>query len=79
MAPVIASLYDDATLLGEYPYLSTLKDSIGTAVPRPVTPFYPAVTQAVQQNIFAALQGDKSVDQALSDLQDALTTATKGN
>ena len=79
LAPSLASLYDDATLQGQFGYLSTLKTAIENAVPRPVTPFYPAVTQAIQQNVYAALQGDKSVDQALSDLQSALQTATSGN
>lgn len=79
LAPSLASLYDDATLTSQFKYLPTLKTAIENAVPRPVTPFYPAVTQAIQQNVFAALQGDKSVDQALTDLQAALTTATSGN
>jgi multiple sugar transport system substrate-binding protein len=79
LAPVRESLYDDASLQSKFGYLPTLKTAIENAVPRPVTPFYPAVTQAIQQNIFAALQGDKSVDQALSDLQAALETATSGN
>ena len=79
LAPVIASLYDDPTLQKEFGYLSTLKTAIENAVPRPVTPFYPAVTQAIEQNIYSALKGDKSTDQALSDLQAALQTATKGS
>ena len=52
---------------------------MGIRVPRPVTPYYPAVTQAIEQNIYSALKGDKSTDQALSDLQAALQSATKGN
>lgn len=78
LAPVVSSLYDDASLQSQFKYLSTLKTAIENAVPRPVTPFYPAVTQAVEQNIYAALKGDKTTDQALSDLQAALQTATKG-
>ena len=40
-----------------YPYLPTLQTSIQNAVPRPVTPFYPAVTKAIQDNSYAAHQG----------------------
>ena len=79
LAPVLASLYDDADLNKQLPYLTTLKTSIENAVPRPVTPFYPAVTKAIEDNAYAALKGDKSVDQALSDMGAAIQTATSGN
>ena len=42
------------------PYLPVLKTSIENAVPRPVTPFYPAVTKAIQDNAYAAIKGEKS-------------------
>ncbi|WP_038469876.1 ABC transporter substrate-binding protein [Arthrobacter sp. PAMC 25486] len=74
LAPVLESLYDDADLISKLPYLPVLKTSILNAVPRPVTPFYPAVTQAIQQNSFAALQGTKTVDQALNDMEAAINT-----
>ena len=78
LAPVLASLYDDASLNSQLPYLSTLKTSIENAVPRPVSPFYPAITKAVQDNAYAALKGDKTVDQALKDMSSAIQTATAG-
>jgi multiple sugar transport system substrate-binding protein len=78
LAPVIGSLYSDSTLTQKLPYLPTLLQSIQSAEPRPVTPFYPAVTKAVQDNAYAALQGSKSVDQALKDMQAAIKSATGG-
>jgi multiple sugar transport system substrate-binding protein len=78
-APVLESLYDDADLNKQLPYLSTLKTSIQNAVPRPVSPFYPAITKAIEDNSFAALKGEKSVDQALSDMQKAIKTAGSGS
>ena len=75
LAPVIASLYDDPALVKKLPYLPVPKTSILNAVPRPVTPFYPAVTKAVEDNAYAAIKGDKSVDQALKDMQAAITAA----
>ena len=44
-------------------------------MPRPVTPFYPAVTKAVQDNAYAAIKGDKPVQQALTDMQAAIQAA----
>ncbi|BAS14723.1 trehalose/maltose-binding protein MalE [Arthrobacter sp. Hiyo8] len=77
LAPVLASLYDDPTLVQQLPYLPVLKTSISNAVPRPVTPFYPAVTKAIQDNAYAAIKGDKSVDQAMTDMDTAINSASQ--
>jgi multiple sugar transport system substrate-binding protein len=77
-APVLAALYTDPTLVAKFPYLPTLLKSISTAVPRPVTPFYPAVTEAIETNVYAALQGTTSVESALKSLQAAIQSATAG-
>ncbi len=77
LAPVLTSLYDDPALIAKLPYLPVLKTSIQNAVPRPVTPFYPAVTKAIQDNAYAAIKGDKSVDQALTDMGGAISSAAQ--
>ncbi|GAA1049281.1 ABC transporter substrate-binding protein [Arthrobacter russicus] len=74
-APVLAKLYDDPELVAKLPYLPVLKTSIENAVPRPVTPFYPAVTKAIQSNAYAAIRGQKSVDQAIIDMQKSMEAA----
>jgi multiple sugar transport system substrate-binding protein len=75
LAPVLSALYDDQALIAKLPYLPVLKTSILNAAPRPVSPFYPAVSKAIQDNTYAALQGQKSVDTALSDMQKAIELA----
>jgi trehalose/maltose transport system substrate-binding protein len=79
LAPVISSLYNDPSLVKNYPYLPVLKKSLDNAVPRPVTPFYPAVTKAIQENAYDAIKGDKSVSQALTDMAAAIKTASTGS
>jgi multiple sugar transport system substrate-binding protein len=79
LSPVISSLYDDADLNAKFPYLSTLKTSLEHAVPRPVSPFYPAITKAVQDNAYAALKGSLTVDQALKNMGDAIKPAGSGS
>jgi multiple sugar transport system substrate-binding protein len=74
-ASALTALYDDPELVKKYPYLPVLKTSILNAVPRPVTPFYPAVTKAVEDNAYAAIKGDKNVQQALTDMQGAIQAA----
>jgi multiple sugar transport system substrate-binding protein len=75
LAPVRADLYDDPALVAKYPYLPVLKESIANAVSRPVTPFYPAVTQAIQDNFYAAMQGQKTPEAAVKDMQAAMQAA----
>ncbi|MFB9834347.1 ABC transporter substrate-binding protein [Actinoallomurus acaciae] len=77
-SPVLASLYHDPSLLHDpaLGYLRTLEQSITTATERPMTPFYPAVTQAISENAYAAIKGDKSTDKALRDIQAAILAAT---
>ena len=77
LAPVLAALYDDKELVAKLPYLPVLKTSIENAVPRPVTPFYPAVTKAIQDNAYPALKGEKPVEAALSDMQKSIETQSK--
>jgi multiple sugar transport system substrate-binding protein len=78
LAPVVESIYNDQALVAKYPYLPTLLTSVQNAVPRPVTPFYPAVTKAIQDNSYAAMKGEKSVDQAIKDMNAAMTAASAG-
>ncbi len=78
LAPVTSALYNDPALVTKFPYLPTLLASIQTAVPRPVTPFYPAVTEAIETNAYAALQGQVSTQSALNSLQSAIQSATAG-
>ena len=78
LAPVLGALYDDQELVAKLPYLPVLKTSIENAVPRPVTPYYPAVTKAIQENAYSAIKGEKTVDAALSDMQKSIESASAG-
>jgi multiple sugar transport system substrate-binding protein len=79
LAPVLGALYTDKDLVAKLPYLPVLKTSIENAVPRPVTPFYPAVTKAIQENAYSAIKGEKPVDTALSDMQKSIESAGAGS
>ncbi|WP_370518488.1 ABC transporter substrate-binding protein [Nostocoides sp. HKS02] len=78
LAPVLESIYTDPALVAKYPYLPVLKTSIENAVSRPVTPFYPGITTAIQENAFAAIQGQKTAQQAVKDMQAAMAAAAGG-
>jgi len=78
LAPVLTTLYSDEDLVKDFPYLPDLLSSIESAVPRPVTPFYPAVTEAIQANAYAALQGDSTTEEALANMAAAINSAAAG-
>lgn len=72
-APTFASLYDAPDLVKKYPYLPVLKKSIEGARKRPAAVKYNDVTTAMQTAAYSAMQGNASVDDALSKLQTDLT------
>jgi trehalose/maltose transport system substrate-binding protein len=75
-APTRANLYDDQELIQKFPYLPILKASIEGAMPRPKAVKYGDVTAAIQEAAYGAMNGEKSTDQALSDLQSKLEELT---
>ncbi|HEX6351698.1 ABC transporter substrate-binding protein [Actinophytocola sp.] len=69
-------LYDDPELVKQFPYLTTLKEAIGAAVPRPQAVKYGDVTAAIQEAVYGAMNGETSTDDALKDLQSKLESLT---
>lgn len=78
LAPVIKAPYSDPSAIAKFPYLPTLEKSIDTAIPRPVSPFYPAITQSIETNVYEALQGSQSVEAALKNIQAGIQQAAGG-
>ena len=78
LPPALASSYDDAGVQKALPFASELKQAVEQAAPRPVTPVYSQVSQAIYKNVNAALSGQVSPQQALQkaqgDLEKALST-----
>lgn len=80
LAPVLSSAYTDADLVKQFPYLTTLKDSLDNAVARPLSPYYPAITTAIENNTYAALTKaangqDPDVSGTLSSISSAIKAA----
>ncbi|QFZ78385.1 extracellular solute-binding protein [Streptomyces fagopyri] len=78
LAPVLTAMYSDPALIAKFTYLPDLLKSIQTGVPRPITPYYPGVTEAIETNAYAALQGRMTTHQALTNMQAAIKSATAG-
>ncbi len=67
--PARKALYKDADLLQGQPFVSSLYRIFMTARPRPVTPYYPMITQVLQPEFSAAISGIKTPGEALASAQ----------
>ncbi len=67
--PARKALYKDTGLLREQPFISSLYRIFMTARPRPVTPYYPMITQVLQPEFSAAISGIKTSGEALASAQ----------
>jgi multiple sugar transport system substrate-binding protein len=75
---VVSEVYDRPAVQKALPFATELRDAVEQAKPRPVSPVYPQLSEAIYTNVYSALQGDKSSDQAArdmnGDIQQALET-----
>jgi len=76
--PAWTALYDDPDLVKKFPYLPVLKEGLLAAKPRPITPYYQEVTSAIEDDAYAALQGQKAPDQAINDMTTKLNEIAQG-
>jgi multiple sugar transport system substrate-binding protein len=65
LAPTLAAVYDDPDVQKKYPFAADLKVSVEQAKSRPVSPVYPQISQAIYNNVNAALAGKVSPEDAL--------------
>ena len=72
LAPINASLYEDAEMLNKFPYLPTLRESLDSAVGRPKAVAYGDVTAAIQDAFYPAIQQQKTAKEAIEGLESAL-------
>ena len=63
---VLNATYDAPSVKKAVPYAAQLKAAIESAKARPVSPVYPQISQAIYNNVNAALSGQKSPEDALN-------------
>ena len=75
-APVYASFFEDPAVVAKRPFYPMLLESLENAAPRPQAVRYGDTTAAIQDEVYAALTGEKEAKTALKDLQSKLDTIT---
>jgi len=75
LPPTVSATYDDPAVKKAMPFAAQLKTAIEQAQPRPVSPVYPQISEAVYNNVYDALQGKSSPDEAASNMNDQIQQA----
>ena len=75
LPPTVSATYDDPAVKKAMPFAAELKTAIEQAQPRPVSPVYPQISEAVYNNVYDALQGKSSPDEAASKMNDEIQQA----
>lgn len=75
--PTIKSLYQDKEVLAKNPYWADFYDVFITAKPRPVSPFYPQMSDSMQINFHKALTGEIMAQQAIQNIAKDLNDIIK--
>ncbi len=70
----LKSVYTDSDVLAKNPFFTKIGTIVQNALPRPVSPVYPDITNAIQQRVHTALVKQASPADALSGLQSDLQT-----
>ena len=69
LPPTLTDVYDDPAVKKAMPFAEELRTAIDQAQPRPVSPVYPQISEAIYNNVYEALQGKMSPDEASSKMQ----------
>jgi multiple sugar transport system substrate-binding protein len=72
---VVTEVYSDPQVKEALPFADELLQAVEQAKPRPVTPVYPQVSEAIYNNVFAVLQGDMTPDEAATTMNDEIQQA----
>jgi multiple sugar transport system substrate-binding protein len=75
LPPTLTETYDDPAVKKAMPFAAELRDAIGQAQPRPVSPVYPQISEAIFNNVYDALQGKASPDEAASKMNEEIQKA----
>lgn len=77
LPPTLSKAYDAPDVKKAMPFASELRKAVAQATPRPISPVYPQISEAIYNNVYNALWGGASVDSALKKANDQIDQALK--
>jgi trehalose/maltose transport system substrate-binding protein len=74
---VLTQVYHDPAVIKAQPFAPPLLKAVENGVPRPVSPVYPQISEAIYKNVYSALSSGTSPQTALSNAQSQINSALK--
>jgi multiple sugar transport system substrate-binding protein len=74
---VITKVYSDPAVVQSQPFAPKLLTAVEHGQPRPVSPVYPQISEAIYKNVYSALSSGTSPKSALSQAQSQINSALK--
>jgi len=75
LPPTISAAYDAPDVKKALPFAAELRKAVAQASPRPISPVYPQISEAIYNNVYNALWGGASADSALKKANDQIDKA----
>lgn len=77
LAPTLPELFKDEEVLKANPFFAEegFVNALNAAVPRPVVPNYPEISEIIQINVSKALAGEMTVEQAVANMEKEMKAA----
>jgi len=72
---VLTQTYKDPAVVKSQPFAPQLLKAVQNGIPRPVSPVYPQISQAIYKNVYSALSNGTSPSSALQSAQSQITAA----
>jgi multiple sugar transport system substrate-binding protein len=73
----VSEVYDDPQVQKATPFAEELRTAVEQAQPRPVSPVYPQISEAIYENVYATINGRMSSDEAVSSMNDQIQEAVE--
>jgi len=74
---VLTQTYNDPAVKKSQPFAPALLKAVQQGKPRPVSPVYPQISEAIYKNVYSALSGGTSPQTALKNAQNQINQALK--
>lgn len=71
----LSSVYDDPDVRKATPFAEELRDAVAQAEPRPASPVYPQISEAIYKNVYEVINGNASADTAVSKMNEQIQKA----
>jgi multiple sugar transport system substrate-binding protein len=75
LPPTLTAVYDDPQVKKAMPFATELRTAVQQAQPRPVSPVYTQISEAIYKNVYSALQGNTAPNAALQKASSAVDKA----